>query len=337
LQGGQGLALLDPHGDLVEKILARIPKERKADFIYFNVPDRIDLLGFNPLERVPGPQRALAASHLLEAFKKLWSEFWGPRTEHILRNALLALLDQPQATLADVLRLLDEPAYRKRVAEQVANAHVRRFWLKEYESYSVRLRSESIAPIQNKVGAFLANPLLQQILIQPRSAFDVRRVMDEGKILLVNLAKGKIGEDTATLLGSLLVSCLSVAALSRAGVAEENRRDFWVYLDEFHTFTTLSTATMLSELRKYRVGLILTHQFLSQIDRQIRDAILGNAGTLISFRLGATDARLLEQEFLPEFSARDLIRLPNYHIYLKLMVDGVVSTPFSGQTMQRLD
>jgi type IV secretory pathway TraG/TraD family ATPase VirD4 len=263
LKAGQGLALLDPHGDLIEKILARIPEERKADLIYFNVPDRADPLGFNPLERVPGSQRALAASHLLESFKKLWSEFWGPRTEHILRNAILALLDQPQATLADVLRLFDEAAYRKRVVEQVANAHVRRFWLKEYESYSVRLRSESIAPIQNKVGAFLANPLLQQILVQPKSAFDMRRVMDEGKVFLVNLAKGKIGEDTATLLGSLLVSRLSVAALSRAEVADENRRDFWVYLDEFHTFTTLSTTTMLSELRKYRVGLILTHQFLS--------------------------------------------------------------------------
>jgi type IV secretory pathway TraG/TraD family ATPase VirD4 len=337
LQAGQGLALLDPHGDLVEIVLARIPDERKTDLIYFNVPDRTNLLGFNPLERVPGTQRALAASHLLEAFKKLWSEFWGPRTEHILRNALLALLDQPQATLADVLRLFDEAAYRKRVAEQVANTYVRRFWLKEYESYSVRLRSESIAPIQNKVGAFLANPLLQQILIQPKSAFDVRQVMDEGKVLLVNLAKGKIGEDTATLLGSLLVSCLSVAALSRAEVAEDNRRDFWVYLDEFHTFTTLSTATMLSELRKYRVGMILTHQFLSQVDGQIRDAILGNAGTLISFRLGATDAQLLEAEYLPEFSAGDLIGLPNYQIYLKLMVDGVVSSPFSGQTIQMVD
>ena len=278
LSAGQGLALLDPHGDLVEKILVRMPEERTADLIYFNVPDRAIPLGFNPLERVPRSQRALAASQLLEVFKKLWSEFWGPRTEHILRNALLALLDQPEATLADVLRLLDEPAYRKRVTEQVTNMYVRRFWLKEYESYSVRLRSESIAPIQNKVGAFLAHPLLQQILIQPKSAFDVHRVMEEGKVLLVNLAKGKIGEDTATLLGSLLVSRLSVAALSRADTAEENRRDFWIYIDEFHTFTTLSTATMLSELRKYHVGLILTHQFLSQIDRQIRDAILGNVG-----------------------------------------------------------
>jgi type IV secretory pathway TraG/TraD family ATPase VirD4 len=337
LKGGQGLALLDPHGDLVERVLARMPEERKADLIYFNVPDRANPLGFNPLERVPGSQRALAASQLLEAFKKLWSEFWGPRTEHILRNVLLALLDQPEATLADILRLLDDHAYRVRAVERVANAQVRAFWLREYESYARTFRTEAIAPIQNKVGAFLANPILHQVLTQTRSAFNVRRVMDEGKILLVNLAKGKIGEDTASLLGSLLVTSLGVAALSRAGVPESERRDFWVYLDEFHTFTTLSTAGMLSELRKYRVGLILAHQYLSQLDRQIRDSILGNVGTFISFRLGATDAGLIEPEVLPEFSASDLMRLPNYHIYLKLMVERVVSSPFSAQTLMVSD
>ncbi len=255
IKAGQGLALLDPHGDLVERVLARVPEERKADLIYFNVPDRTNPLGFNPLERVPGPQRALAASHLLEAFKKLWSEFWGPRTEHILRNALLVLLDQPESTLADILRLLDDPAFRARAVERVANAQVRAFWLREYESYPRTFRTEAIAPIQNKVGAFLSNPILWSILTQTRSDFDVRRFMDEGKILLVNLAKGKIGEDTASLLGSLLMTSLGVAALGHARVPEQDRRDFWVYADEFHTFTTLSTATMLSELRKYHVGL----------------------------------------------------------------------------------
>jgi DNA helicase HerA-like ATPase len=333
LKAGQGLALLDPHGDLVECILGRVPEERKADLVYFNVPDRANPLGFNPLERIPGPQRALAASHLLEAFKKLWSEFWGPRTEHILRNALLALLDKPEATLGDVLRLLDDPAFRQRAIERVANAQVRAFWLREYESYPRTFRTEAIAPIQNKVGAFLANSILQPILTQTRSGFDVRRVMDEGKILLVNLAKGKIGEDTASLLGSLLMTSLGVAALGRAGAPERERRDFWLYADEFHTFTTLSTAAMLSELRKYHVGLILVHQYLAQLERQIRDAILGNVGTFISFRLGATDSRLLESEFAPEFSAQDLMRLPNYHIYLKLMVEGVVSSPFSAETL----
>lgn len=332
IKAGQGLALLDPHGDLVERVLARVPEERKANIVYFNAPDRANPLGFNPLERVPGPQRALAASHLLEAFKKLWSEFWGPRTEHILRNTLLALLDQPEATLADILRLLDDAAFRARAVERVANAQVRAFWLREYENYPRTFRTEAIAPIQNKVGAFLANPILHQILTQPRSGFDARRVMGEGNILLVNLAKGKIGEDTASLLGSLLITTLGVAALGRAGMLEGERRDFWVYADEFHTFTTLSTAGMLSELRKYRVGLILTHQFMSQLEWQIRDSILGNVGTIISFRLGAVDARLLEPEFLPEFSASDLVRLPNYNIYLKLMVEGVISSPFSAET-----
>jgi hypothetical protein len=314
-------------------VLACVPEERRADLIYFNVSDRAQPLGFNPLEYVPAPQRPLAASQLLEAFKKLWSEFWGPRTEHILRNALLALLDQPEATLSDILRLLDDSAFRKRIAERVANSQVRHFWLQEYESYTKRFRLEAIAPLQNKVGAFLANPLLQQILTQPKSSFVMREVMDSGKILLVNLAKGRIGEDTAALLGALLVAKVGLAALSRADVPEGNRRDFYLYMDEFQTFTTLSLATMLSELRKYRAGLILAHQYLSQLDLPVREAILGNVGTIIAFRLGAFDAQILEKEFYPEFSALDLTSLPNYHIYLKLMVEGVASRPFSAETL----
>src|SRR5205085_6593743 len=195
IASGQGLAILDPHGDLVERIWEKVPKERRGDCIYFNVPDRQHPLGFNPLERVPAVKRPLAASQLLEAFKKVWAQFWGPRSEHILRNALLALLEQPEATLADVLRLFDDTTFRKRVAERVANAHVRRFWLTEYESYPARLRAESIAPLQNKIGAFLAHPVLAPILTQPKSDIDLRACMDSGKILLVNLAKGKLGED----------------------------------------------------------------------------------------------------------------------------------------------
>ncbi len=231
LASPQGFALLDPHGDLVEKVLAGVPEGRKENLIYFNVPYRAEPLGFNPLERVPAANRALAASGLLEAFKKIWSEFWGPRTEHILRNALLALLDQPQATLADLLRLLEDQSFRKNAAERVANAQVRHFWLKEYEGYTKHFRTEAIAPLQNKVGAFLAHPVLSSILNQTRSAFDVRQVMDEGRILLVNLAKGRIGEDAASLLGALLVTSLSIAALSRADIAEVERKDFYIYLD----------------------------------------------------------------------------------------------------------
>lgn len=333
IESGQGLALLDPHGDLVEKIAAKIPERRKDDLIYFNVPDDTRTFAFNPLERVDPQRRSLAAAGLLEAFKKLWSDSWGPRLEHILRNALLALYDQPEATLSDVLRLLEDDAFRRNAALRIHNAQVRGFWLREYEAYPSRFRVEAIAPIQNKVGAFLSDPRLHRILVQPRSSFNLRNVMDEGKILLVNLSKGKIGEDTAALLGALLVTSIGLAALSRAEVPEQERRDFYLYLDEFQSFTTLSLAKMLSELRKYRMGMVLAHQYLSQLDEQIRDAVLGNVGTLIAFRVGMSDAEILAKEFYPTFSAGDLIRLSNHHVYLKLMIDGMPSEPFSARTI----
>ncbi|HUX22404.1 MAG TPA: TraM recognition domain-containing protein, partial [Spirochaetia bacterium] len=333
-ESGRGVALFDPHGDLVERVVAFAQEKRKDDLIYFNVPDASRPLGFNPLESVPLAKRAVAASGMLEVFKKIWAESWGPRLEHILRNALLALLDQPQATLADILRMMDEPGFRRIAASRVRNAQVRNFWLREYESYPARFRAEAIAPIQNKVGAFLADPVLNAILTQPKSAFDLRRIMDEGRILLVNLAKGKIGEDSAALLGALLVSRIGLTGLSRAEMPERERCDFYLYLDEFQSFTTLSLANMMSELRKYRVNLILAHQYLSQLDIQVRDAILGNAGTIVSFRLGLADAEILSKEFWPEFSAEDLIRLPNYSVYMKLMVGGAVTMPFSAETLR---
>ena len=317
----------------MERVLAWIPEKRKADLIYFNVPDASRPLAFNPLESLPPAKRALAASGMLEVFKKIWADSWGPRLEHILRNALLALLDQPEATLAGILRLMDDSVFRRIAASRVRNAQVRSFWLREYENYPARFRAEAIAPIQNKVGAFLADPVLNAILTQPKSAFDLRHVMDEGRILLVNLAKGKIGEDTAALLGALLVSRIGLAGSSRADIPEESRRDFYVYLDEFQSFTTLSLANMLSELRKYRVNLILAHQYLSQLDIQVRDAILGNAGSVISFRLGLADAEILAKEFYPTFTAEDLIHLPNYSIYVKLAVRGAVTRPFSAETL----
>jgi hypothetical protein len=333
----RGLAVFDPHGDLIERLLPWMPEKRKDDLVYFNVPDASRPLGFNPLESVPMAKRALAASGMLEVFRKIWADSWGPRLEHILRNALLALFDQPEATLADTLRLMDDLSFRRIAASRVHNAQVRGFWLREFENYPARFRAEAIAPIQNKVGAFLADPVLNAIVTQPKSSFDLRRVMDEGKILLVNLAVGKIGQDTAALLGALLVSRIGLAGLTRADVLEANRKDFYVYLDEFQNFTTLGLANMLSALRKYRVNLILAHQYLSQLDLQVRDAILGNAGTIISFRLGLADAEILSKEFWPEFSAEDLIRLPNYNVYLKLMVNGLVSKPFSAETLRPHD
>src|SRR5437660_302927 len=330
---GEGFALLDPHGDLVEQVLRFIPQERQHDLVYFNVPDTAHLLAFNPLEASQVGFRPLVASGLISVFKKIWAEFWGPRMEYVLRNTLLALLELPGSTLLDVPRMLDDATFRGHVLAVVQNAQLRRFWLREYQSYPARFRAEAIAPIQNKVGEFLVNPILRRIVGQPKSAFDLRQVMDEGKILLVNLAKGKIGEDTAALLGAMLVTKIGLAGLSRADVPEGDRRDFYLYADEFPTFTTSSFAGMLSEMRKYRLGLVLAHQYLSQLDETVRDAILGNVGTTISFRIGLTDALLLEKEFYPEFRASDFVSLPNYHIYLKLMIDGVVSKPFSAVTL----
>ena len=333
LTGGRGIALLDPHGDLVERVLAAVPAERRDDLVYFDAADAGNPLGFNPLECVSARYRPLAASGLLSAFQHIWADSWGPRLEHILRNVLLALLEQPSATLADVPRLLDDVAYRKRAAARVSNGQVRDFWLKEYAGYPARFRAEAVAPLQNKVGAFLSNPLVNRVVTQERSAFRLRKVMDEGKVLLVNLAKGKVGADTSTLLGALIVSRLGLAALSRADLPERERRDFYLYLDEFHNFTTLALTGMLSELRKYRLNLILAHQYLAQLDERLLAAVLGNAGTVVSFRLGAQDAEALAPEFAPEFSASDLAGLPNYHVCLKLMIDGGVSRPFSARTL----
>src|SRR3989449_1428546 len=329
---GEGFALLDPHGDLVEHVLRLVPEARRGDLIYLNVPDTSHPVAFNPLESGQPAVKPLVASGLISVFKKIWAESWGPRMEYILRNALLALLDWPSSTLLDIPRLLDDSAFRRNVLLYVRNDQVRRFWLREYENYPARFRAEAISPIQNKVGEFLVNPILRNIVGQPKSAFDLRRVMDEGKILLVNLAKGKIGEDTSSLLGAMLVTKISLAALSRAELAEADRRDFYLYADEFPTFTTTSFAGMRSEMRKYHVGLVLAHQYIEQLDETLRGAILGHRGKTIAFRVGLSDAEVLEKEFYPEFATSDLVNLPNYHIYLKLMIDGVVSKPFSAVT-----
>src|SRR2546422_3193348 len=329
---GEGFALLDPHGDLVEQVLRFIPQERQHDLVYFNVPDTAHLLAFNPLEASQAGFRPLVASGLISVFKKIWAEFWGPRMEYVLRNTLLALLELPGSTLLDVPRMLDDATFRSHVLAVVQNAQVRRFWLREYQSYPARFRAEAIAPIQNKVGEFLVNPILRRIVGQPKSAFDLRQVMDEGKILLVNLAKGKIGEDTAALLGAMLVTKIGLAALSRAELAEDERRDFYLYADELPSFTTPRFAGMLDRLRNDHVRVGLAHQYMEQLDETLRGAILGNVGTTIAFRVGLSDAEVLEKEFYPEFATSDLVNLPNYHIYLKLMIDGVVSKPFSAVT-----
>ncbi len=333
LEHGLGLALLDPHGDLVGKLAAAMPEHRQNDLIYFNVPDTARPLGFNPLSAVSPGKRSLVVSGLLDGFRNVWTEFWGPRLEHILRNALLALVEMPEASLADVLRLFDDKDYRKSVAGRVGNPQVRRFWLKEFEGYPNRLRAEAVSPIQNKLGAYLADPVLNRILTVRSSDFDLRHVMDDGKILLVNLSKGRIGQDAASLLGSLLVSQIGVAALSRADQPEDDRRDFAVFLDEFHNFSGSGLASMLAELRKYRCGLVLAAQHLAQVNPAVRDSLLGNVGTLICFRVGAADAEVLEKEFTPELRSQDLVNLPNRQVYSRLMMRGAISRPFSAETL----
>ena len=333
LEADRGFCLIDPHGDLVERVVRLIPVHRQPDVRYFNVPDQTQPYGYNPLRFVQVEKRPLAASGMLDAMQKMWPDAWGVNMEHILRNALLALLERPGSTMADILRLLDDKTFRRAVAQRLSNAPVKRFWTREYEDYSFRKRADGAGPILNKVGAFLANPNIRQILTEPEKDLHFRQIMDDGQILLVNLAKGQIGQDAAGILGALLVTTLGLAAFSRQDSPEQTRRDFFLYLDEFQNFTTRSMADMTSELRKYHVGLVLAHQYFFQLDPHVREAVLGNAGTLVSFRLGAGDANSLAQEFQPEFAPLDFVRLPNYDIYLRLMVDGLPTPPFSATTL----
>jgi len=333
LISGNGFALIDPHGDLAERIAARVPKSRQVDVIYLNASDSNQPYGYNPLRHVRTDRIALAASGIMEVFAKMWPEAWGVRMEHILRNILLALLEQPNSTLHDILRIISDSKYRKNIAQSLNNETVRAFLLNEFERFSFGYRADGTAPIQNKVGAFLADPLLNRILTAPKEDLHIRQIMDEGRVLLVNLAKGRIGEDSSSLLGGLLVTTIGLAAYSRADTTAEKRRDFFVYIDEFQSFTTLAVANMLAELRKYRVGFTVAHQYLHQLDADIRHAVLGNAGTLIGFRVGAEDAPYLVREFADEFDQADLMQLPNHRIYLKLMIDGMPSKPFSALTL----
>lgn len=333
LNRGEGLALLDPHGDLVARVRNRIPVARRGDVILFDPTDETRSINLNLLDASGKAARHLVASELISIFKKLWSDSWGPRTEHILRNTLLALLELPQATLLDVQRLLADYEYRQALITVLEDGPVKKFWVKEFEQYAKNFRTEAISPIQNKVGQFVTHPVIGRIIGRPESSFDMRSLMDEGKVLLADLSKGKIGEDASNLLGAMLLTQIELAALSRADVPEAERRDFYTYVDEFHSVTSASFTNILSEARKFRLSLILGHQYMEQLDEELRAAVFGNVGTIISFRLGASDASYLAREFYPTFSAGDLISLPPYHIYLKLMIDGVSQAPFSALTL----
>lgn len=329
---GRGLALFDPHGDLVEEVRKRIPESRHRDVVYLDTPR--GNWTFNPLSAVAPGQEALAVAELIEVFRKIWTDDWGPRLEHLLRNVLFTLLEVPGSSLADVHRLLTDGDHRRALAKTLENIDVRQYWLGEYERYSPAFRAVVVAPLQNKLGALLTDPRLRGIIAANRTSFNLDAVMDDGKILLVNLSRGEIGEGPATMLGALLAARIGLAGLARANRPEEERRDFYLYLDEFQMFSTKSLATMLAELRKYRVSLVLANQYLGQLDAAVRDAVLGNAGTLVCFRVGADDAARLARELDPIFEATDLVNLPNYHIYLRLMIDAQVSKAFSATTLK---
>ncbi|MEQ1758729.1 MAG: type IV secretion system DNA-binding domain-containing protein [Vicinamibacterales bacterium] len=330
VRNGRGLALFDPHGDLVEEVLSCVPEHRREDVVYLDTPR--GSWTFNPLSGVKLGQEALATAELIEAFKKIWIDDWGPRLEHLLRNVLFTLMELPGATLADINRLLTDRDYNQSTARTLTNADVREFWLREFSGYSPAFRAVVTAPLQNKLGAMLTDPRMHAIIGAEKTSFDLNAVMDEGKILLVNLSRGQIGEGPAMMLGALLAARIGLAGLARADRPETERRDFHLYLDEFQMFATMSLATMLAELRKYRVPLILANQYLGQLDADVRDAVLGNVGTLVCFRVSADDAAHLAREMAPVFEPVDLIQLPNHHIYLRLMIDGQVSKPFSAET-----
>jgi type IV secretory pathway TraG/TraD family ATPase VirD4 len=334
LERGNGFALIDPHGDLVARIAARVPSSRRNEVMYLDATNPTQPYGYNPLRHVSEDRIALAASGMMDVFKKMWPDAWGVRMEHILRNVLMALLAQPDATLHDVLRIFSDNEFRKRIAKSLRNETVRTFLLKEFEKFSFGYRADGTAPIQNKVGAFLADPMLNRILTAPEKDLHIRQIMDQGQVLLVNLAKGHIGEDSSSLLGGLLVTTIGLAAFSRADTPPAERRDFFVYIDEFQNFTTLALANMFSEMRKYRVGFTVAHQYLNQLEPDVRHAVLGNAGSIISFRVGVEDAPYLVREFHERFTEIDLLQLPNYRVYLKLMIDGTPSKPFSAATLE---
>lgn len=329
IRAGHGLAVVDPHGDLVEKVLKYIPANRINDVVYFNPADADFPIAFNILEAINASQRHLVASGLIAVFKKLWIDSWGPRLEYILRNTILALIEYPGSTLLGVNRMLVDKEYRGKVVRHISDPIVKSFWQAEFAGYANQFRTEAISPIQNKIGQFLSSSIIRNIVGQPKSTIDMRDIMDSGKIMLLNLAKGRIGEDNSALLGAMMITKLQVAAMSRIDVPEKERRDFFLYVDEFQNFATESFANILSEARKYRLDLIIAHQYIEQLDETVQPAVFGNVGTIICFRVGGTDAEFLAKEFFPTFTEIDLVNLTKFDMYLKLMIDGVASEPFS--------
>ncbi|MBX9906634.1 type IV secretion system DNA-binding domain-containing protein [Patescibacteria group bacterium] len=336
MQNGEGMAFLDPHGATAEKILEYVPEDRIKDVLYFAPFDMENPISFNVMEDVGPDKRHLVVSGLMSTFKKIWVDAWSGRMEYILSNTLLALLEYPDATLLGVNRMLSDKAYRDAVVANVKDPSVKSFWVDEFAKYNERYMQEAGDAIKNKIGQFTMNPLIRNIIGQPKSSFDVRQMMEDRKILIINLSKGLVGETNANLLGSMFITRIYLAAMSRADMPAAvmaKAPNFYLYVDEFQSFANDTFANILSEARKYKLNLTIAHQYIEQMEEDVRNAVFGNVGTTISFRVGPFDAEVLETVFAPQFTAMDLVNLGFAQIYLTLMIDGIGSRPFSAVTL----
>jgi hypothetical protein len=340
IMNGEGMAFIDPHGSAAEKLLEYVPEHRVNDVVYFAPFDLDNPVSFNVMEDVGPDKRHLVVSGLMSTFKKIWVDAWSARMEYILTNALLALIEYPDTTLLSVNRLFSDKNYRNRVVEYVKDPAVKAFWTEEFAAYTDRFAAEALPAIQNKIGQFTGNPLIRNIIGQPHSSFDIRKMMDEKKILIMNLSKGLVGETNANLLGSMLTTRIYLAAMSRADLPVAQMKEmpnFYFYVDEFQSFANATFANILSEARKYHLNLIIAHQYIEQMEEDVRNAVFGNVGTTVSFRVGPFDAEVLETIFTPRFLAPDIVNLGAYQIYLTLMIDGIGSQPFSAVTLPAIE
>jgi hypothetical protein len=337
---GEGMCFVDPHGSAIDTLLEYVPEHRINDVVYFAPFDTNYPISFNVMEDVDPDSRHLVVNGLMASFKKIWQDAWSARMEYILTNTLLALLEYPDSTLLGVNRMLAEKDYRKEVIKHITDSSVKSFWIDEYGKWDERYAREAGAAIQNKIGQFTANPLIRNIIGQTKSSFDIRKIMDNQQIFLVNLSKGRIGEQNAKLLGGMIITKIYLAAMSRAEVGGsrlESLPNFYFFVDEFQNFATESFADILSEARKYKLNLTIAHQYVAQMQEEVRDAVVGNVGTMITFRIGAEDAELFEKQFSPVFTAEDIVNLGKFQIYLSLMIDGIGSKPFSAKTMPPIE
>jgi hypothetical protein len=340
IRNGEGLAFIDPHGQTAEKLLEYIPEERLKDVLYFAPFDMENPVSFNVMEDVGPDKRHLVVSGLMSVFEKIWVDAWSARMAYILQNTLMALLEYPDSTLLGVNRMLSDKKYREKVVANIQDPSVKSFWVDEFAKYNERYMQEAGDAIKNKIGQFTANPLIRNIIGQPKSSFDIRKIMDERKILIMNLSKGLVGETNANLLGSMLTTRIYLAAMSRADLPLEqmNRMpNFYFYVDEFQSFANSTFANILSEARKYKLNLTIAHQYIEQMEEEVKNAVFGNVGTIIAFRVGPFDAEVLETIFSPRFLAADIVNLGFAQIYLTLMIDGIGSAPFSAVTLPPLE